>query len=116
MGIEDDIRAIFRSEIRAALEERCPRADVSTLRSLVSYELRLQLDLVSMEPGVRVRELPAIMSPGQLAKELDVSVRTLERWRAAGTGPEFRHREGSTFYRYYGTDVVAWLENMKPAN
>lgn len=67
------------------------------------------------DPRIVVRELPAIMSPGQLAKELDVSVRTLERWRAAGTGPEFRHREGSTFYRYYGTDVVAWLENMKPA-
>lgn len=116
MGIEDDIRAIVRSEIRAALAEHCLRTDASSMQSLVSYEVRRQVDLASMEPRTRARELPATMSPTQLAKELDVSVRTLERWRAAGTGPVFRHREGSRFYRYYGTDVVAWLENMKPAN
>ena len=81
----------------------------------MSAHVSLDTRCAESVPRVVVRELPAIMSPAQLAKELDVSVRTLERWRVADSGPEFQHREGTTFYRYYGTDVVAWLENKKPA-
>lgn len=70
----------------------------------------------SDDPGaVGINSLPAIMSPAQLAKELDVSVRTLDMWRASGNGPKARNPEGTRFYRYYGQDVLAWLENKKPA-
>lgn len=59
--------------------------------------------------------LPAVMSPAQLGKELDVTVRTLERWRVAGEGPKYQNPKGTRFYRYYGRDVEAWLENKEPA-
>lgn len=59
-------------------------------------------------------DVPPIMSPGQLADVLDVSVRTLERWRDLKEGPDFQHPEGTRFYRYYRRDLLAWLENKKP--
>ncbi|KAM9863099.1 hypothetical protein ACI1US_00984 [Leucobacter sp. BZR 635] len=60
------------------------------------------------------RYLPPVMSPAQLGKELDVTVRTLERWRVAGEGPAYQNPNGTRFYRYYGSDVEAWLENRRP--
>lgn len=61
-------------------------------------------------------DVPAIMSPGQLAVVLDVSVRTLERWRVDSEGPAFQHPKlPNRFYRYYRRDVIAWLENKMPA-
>ncbi len=63
---------------------------------------------------IEVKALPSIMSPAQLADELDVSVRTLDMWRANGSGPTPRNPEGTRFYRYYAADVLAWLENKKP--
>lgn len=59
--------------------------------------------------------VPAVMSPGQLAVVLDVSVRTLNRWREIGEGPDYQHPEGSKIYRYYRRDLIAWLENQAPA-
>lgn len=63
---------------------------------------------------IEVKALPSIMSPAQLAEELDVSVRTLDMWRANGSGPTPRNPDGTRFYRYYAADVIAWLENKKP--
>ncbi|QIK64108.1 helix-turn-helix domain-containing protein [Leucobacter viscericola] len=66
------------------------------------------------EPG-GFEDVPAIMSPGQLAEVLDVSVRTLERWRVDGEGPAFQHPKlPNRFYRYFRRDVIAWLENKEP--
>ncbi|MFF8817315.1 helix-turn-helix domain-containing protein [Leucobacter sp. NPDC015123] len=73
-------------------------------------------DVRAQDPDrdVAARHLPAVMSPAQLGKELDVTVRTLERWRVAGEGPDYQNPKGTRFYRYYGSDVEAWLENRKP--
>lgn len=58
-------------------------------------------------------ELPPFMSPAQLAETLNVSVRTLDMWRANGSGPTPRNPDDTRFYRYYAADVLAWLENRK---
>lgn len=69
----------------------------------------IALDEHRQQASITVAELPAVMSPAQLAKELDVSVRTLERWRIDGTGPKYLH-PSERIYRYFGADVAAWLE------
>jgi excisionase family DNA binding protein len=46
-----------------------------------------------------------------LAEELQVSVRTLERWRQEGTGPAFIRVGRSP--RYRRSDVDAWLERQR---
>lgn len=54
-------------------------------------------------------DVPAVMSPKQLGELLDVSPRTLERWRDAKTGPSYYTLPGSSLIRYGRADVVAWL-------
>lgn len=60
-------------------------------------------------------DLPALMSPRMLAEVLDVSTKTLERWRAAnggkGNGLPWRTLPGSSLIRYTRRDVVAWIES-----
>lgn len=57
------------------------------------------------------KDLPPIMSPARLAEALDVSVRSLDMWRADGNGPKFQHPAGTRFYRYLREDVLDWLAN-----
>jgi excisionase family DNA binding protein len=53
----------------------------------------------------------ALLTQHQLADELQVSVRTLERWRQEGTGPAFIQVGRSP--RYRRADVDAWLEQQR---
>jgi excisionase family DNA binding protein len=53
----------------------------------------------------------ALLTQQQLADELQVSVRTLERWRQEGTGPAFIQVGRSP--RYRRADVDAWLEQQR---
>jgi predicted site-specific integrase-resolvase len=52
-----------------------------------------------------------LLTQQQLADELQVSLRTLERWRKKGTGPAFIRFPPSP--RYRRTDVNAWLERQR---
>jgi excisionase family DNA binding protein len=52
-----------------------------------------------------------LLTQQQLAHELQVSLRTLERWRQEGTGPAFI-RIGR-FPRYRRSDIDAWLERQR---
>ncbi len=53
---------------------------------------------------------PALMSPKVLAELLEVSTKTLERWRRLpNMGPRFVQPPGSSLIRYTRDDVVAWL-------
>ncbi|GLJ78664.1 helix-turn-helix transcriptional regulator [Microbacterium imperiale] len=54
-------------------------------------------------------ELPAVMSPKTLAELLEVTPKSLERWRDAKTGPAYLKLPGSSLIRYTRDDVVAWL-------
>ncbi|MBN9210526.1 MAG: hypothetical protein BGO45_04705 [Microbacterium sp. 71-36] len=54
-------------------------------------------------------DLPAVMSPRVLAEVLDVTPRTLERWRVDKIGPAWMSLPGSSLIRYGRADVVAWL-------
>lgn len=63
-------------------------------------------------------DLPPIMSPGTLAKILEVTPQTLARWRdpkQAGEGPRFIKVPGSQLIRYLRADVVAWLKECAEA-
>ena len=53
----------------------------------------------------------ALLTQQQFADELQVSVRTLERWRQEGTGPAFIQVGRSP--RYRRVDVDAWLEQQR---
>ena len=63
-------------------------------------------------------DLPPVMSPGTLAKILEVTPQTLARWRdpkQAGEGPKFIKVPGSQLIRYLRADVVAWLKECAEA-
>ncbi|MCC2031800.1 helix-turn-helix domain-containing protein [Microbacterium sp. BWT-G7] len=49
------------------------------------------------------------MAPKALAAILDVTPKTLERWRDAKTGPKWLKLPGSSLIRYTRADVLAWL-------
>jgi excisionase family DNA binding protein len=53
----------------------------------------------------------SLLTQQQLADELQVSVRTLERWRQEGTGPAFIQVGRAP--RYRRADVDAWLEQRR---
>jgi excisionase family DNA binding protein len=54
------------------------------------------------------RDVPDLLTQQQLAEELQVSVRTLERWRREGTGPPWVRVGRSP--RYRRQDLDRWLE------
>ncbi len=55
-----------------------------------------------------VRKNSPWLRPAQAAAYLDVSIRTLESWRAAGKGPKFRKSKNGTI-RYHIDDLDAFL-------
>lgn len=52
-----------------------------------------------------------LLTQQQLADELQVSLRTLERWRQEGVGPAFIRVGRSP--RYRRADIDAWLERQR---
>lgn len=91
--------------ITAVLKQLIFEAVRDALKEQVASTLKQEKPLIATpESG-----LPAIMSPAQLAAELDVSVRTLERWRKSKSGPSYRHPKGTRIYRYLRNDVTEWL-------
>ncbi len=54
-------------------------------------------------------DVPAVLSPKYLGELLDVSPRTLERWRLTNMGPSYFTLPGSSLIRYSRADVLAWL-------
>lgn len=65
-------------------------------------------------PDLGPAEWPLIMTPGQLAKLLQIHPRTLDRWRAAKPpeGPRARQLPGSGQWRYERDDVIAWWNSL----
>lgn len=84
---------------------------------LLTFRITPSGDAAAHEEEVEdVLDLPAIMSPGTLAKALDVTTRTLERWRdpkQAGLGPKFIQVPGSNLIRYLRPDVLAWIRRCE---
>jgi hypothetical protein len=68
-----------------------------------------QPDKSSVDAPSGFEDLPAVMSPRVLAEVLDVTPRTLERWRVEKIGPAWMNLPGSSLIRYARADVVAWL-------
>ncbi|UPL13050.1 helix-turn-helix domain-containing protein [Microbacterium galbinum] len=59
-------------------------------------------------------QMPMIMSPKALAEILEVSTKTLERWRDARSrgdevGPVWHKLPGSSLIRYSRADVIEWF-------
>jgi excisionase family DNA binding protein len=52
-----------------------------------------------------------LLTQQQLADELEVSLRTLERWRQQGKGPAFLRVGRSP--RYRRADIEAWLDKQR---
>lgn len=66
------------------------------------------------EAAAGFEEMPMIMSPKALAEVLDVTTKTLERWRDARgrdgkTGPAWHKLPGSKLIRYSRADVLSWF-------
>lgn len=66
-------------------------------------------DIVEQPASEATLDLPPVMSPKTLAEVLEVTPKTLERWRDAKTGPRALKLPGSSLIRYTRTDVLAWL-------
>jgi excisionase family DNA binding protein len=62
-------------------------------------------------PTTRGHMTDKLLTQQQLADELEVSLRTLERWRQQGTGPAFIRVGRSP--RYRRADIDAWLERQR---
>jgi excisionase family DNA binding protein len=62
-------------------------------------------------PTTRGHRTDKLLTQQQLADELEVSLRTLERWRQQGTGPAFIRVGRSP--RYRRADIDAWLERQR---
>lgn len=65
-------------------------------------------------------QMPMVMSPKTLAEILEVSTKTLERWRDArargeGAGPVWHKIPGSSLIRYSRTDVIEWFAACREA-
>lgn len=62
--------------------------------------------------------MPLVLSPRMLAEILDVSVKTLERWRAmpGGNGLRWHKLPASSLIRYYRADVITWLHGCEGAS
>lgn len=56
-------------------------------------------------------ELPALVTPDQLAETLAVSVTTLQDWRYKKVGPTPK-KVGKRAIRYLRSDVLEWLKNQ----
>lgn len=69
---------------------------------------------------VGFEQMPMIMSPKALAEILEVSTKTLERWRIARerdgeTGPAWHKIPGSSLIRYSRADVLSWFTACREA-
>jgi excisionase family DNA binding protein len=53
-----------------------------------------------------------LLSEKEVARYLNVSLRTLQRWRAEGTGPPHLMMAGR-YPRYRKADVDAWLQQER---
>lgn len=67
---------------------------------------------------VGFEQMPMVMSPKTLAEILEVSMKTLERWRIergrdGKTGPVWHKLPGSSLIRYSRADVLAWLSSCR---
>jgi excisionase family DNA binding protein len=52
-----------------------------------------------------------LLTTGEVAAYLNLSVRTLERWRASGTGPRWIRVYHSI--RYRRSDLAAWMAEQQ---
>lgn len=57
--------------------------------------------------GAVLKSQSILLAPKALAEELDVTVKSLEKWRWLGTGPRFV--KIGRYVRYRREDVDAWL-------
>lgn len=56
--------------------------------------------------------MPALMSPAMLSEQLpETAVKTLQKWRSLGVGPEWSRDAGTGKVYYRKAKVVAWLLN-----
>ena len=56
-------------------------------------------------------DLPAYLKTSDLVARWQISARTLERWRIAGTGPAWARLGDSV--RYHRADVLAWEDAQR---
>lgn len=60
------------------------------------------------------RKVDSVMTQGQAARFLQVSLRTLRRWRSCGDGPPYVELT-QWRVRYRLTDLEAWLRSRTKA-
>lgn len=70
-------------------------------------------DEAAIARAARARGGTPFLSPEQAAFYLSLSVRTLQEYRSAGTGPRFRRH--SRHVRYHIDDLDAWSKRLGEA-
>ncbi len=59
---------------------------------------------------------PTLLREAEAARHLNVSSRTLERWRSTGRGPRFVKLAGGRHIRYALPDLAAWIDAQRRAS
>lgn len=67
----------------------------------------------TIDRATRAKRGTPFLSPEQAAFFLSLSVRTLQEYRSAGTGPRFRRH--SRHVRYHIDDLDAWSKRLGEA-
>lgn len=77
--------------------------------------LRLRSPASAQEGNRAGRTTDELLSQRQVAMLLGVSGRTIEGWRARGTGPPFL-RLSARAVRYRSSDIEQWLDQRRVAD
>lgn len=83
--------------------------------SLVAFPGEAAVEFDESATCAGFEQMPMVMSPKTLAEILEVSVKSLERWRDAKTGPAWHKLPGSSLIRYSRSDVVEWFAACREA-
>lgn len=69
---------------------------------------RILCDAVAMQSAIRIQEPDPLLTEGEAARLLALSIRTLQAWRTTGRGPAFV-RAGRAV-RYTRRGLAEWVE------
>lgn len=72
-------------------------------------------DPITAAVGARHRELPRLFTPAEVADQLGIGRRTLDRWRLTGEGPAFVKLSAQTV-RYTAEAVAHFIEERQRAS
>jgi excisionase family DNA binding protein len=102
-----EIGRLCRAKLRHIREQKRETRSPARRHSITSRRRRLHLEARGPEPAPN-----ALLAPGEIARLLNVSTKTVRRWATNEGLPSFRTIGGHRRYRW--ADVKRWLNRTAP--